>query len=60
MCDSYSGLSLLSTTYKIVTYYKERLETIAEEVTGEYRAGFRKGKNITYQMFTMKEISGKC
>jgi hypothetical protein len=40
--DSYWGICLRSITYKRVSYYKKKLEPIAEHVIGEHLAGFRK------------------
>jgi sorting nexin-29 len=55
------GISLLSTTCKIVTYIiRKRLEPIAEQVIREYQAGFRKGRSAMDHIFTMKQISEKC
>jgi hypothetical protein len=60
MCENYRGISLLSTTYKILTYIiQERLEPIAEQVIREYQAGFRKGRSTMDHIFTMKQISEK-
>jgi sorting nexin-29 len=61
MCDNYRGISLLPTTYKIVTYIiRKRLEPIAEQVIREYQAGFRKGRSTLDHIFTTKQISEKC
>jgi sorting nexin-29 len=61
MCENYRGISLLSATYKILTYIiRKRLEPIAEQVIWEYQAGFRKGRSTMDHIFTMKRISEKC
>jgi hypothetical protein len=59
ICDNYRGICLRPTTYKTVTYYKKRLEPIAEQVIGEYLAGFRKDRSTMGHVFTMKETSEK-
>jgi sorting nexin-29 len=60
MCDNYRGISLLSTTYKIVTYIiRKRLEPIVEQVIQEHQAEFQKGRSTLDHIFTTKQISGK-
>jgi hypothetical protein len=50
-----------SPTYKIVTYtVRKKLESIAEEVTWEYYAGFQEEGSTMDHIFPMKQISEKC
>jgi hypothetical protein len=46
-CKNYSGISLLTVTYKIFTnILSEYLKVYADEIIGEYQGGFRKGRSI--------------
>jgi hypothetical protein len=54
-CTNYIGIALLCTAYKIfTTILRNRIEPIAEEIIGEYQAGFRSGRSIMDQLFTVK------
>jgi hypothetical protein len=45
-CSNYRGLSLLSTTYKILSnILLSRLTTYAEEIIGEHQCGFRRNSD---------------
>lgn len=44
-CGNYRGISLLNTTYKVLSLtILERLKPFVEEIEGEYQAGFKRNK----------------
>jgi len=54
-CENYRRISLLNAVYKIFTsIIKERLEPYAEEILGEYQAGFRRGRSTNDQLFMVR------
>jgi hypothetical protein len=60
-CMNYREIVLLCTAYKIfTTILRNRIEPIAEEIIGEYQAGFRSGISTMDQLFTVKQTLGKC
>ena len=51
-CNNYRGISLLPTTYKILSnILLSRLIPYAEEIIGDHQCGFRRNKLITDHMF---------
>jgi hypothetical protein len=47
-CSNYQGISLLSTTYKILTnILLSRLTPYAEEIIGEHQCGFKRNRSTT-------------
>jgi len=51
-CSNYRGISLLPTTYKILSnILLSRLIPYAEEITGDHQCGFRRNKSITDRVF---------
>jgi sorting nexin-29 len=60
-CSNCSRLALLCAAYKVLTnIIRRRLEPNAENILGKYQGGFRAGRSITDQLFTVKEILEKC
>jgi hypothetical protein len=61
VCNNCRGISLLCVPYKLFTrILRDRLEPVAERITGEYEAGFRKGRSTIDQIFTLKQTLEKC
>lgn len=59
-CGNYRGISFLS-TYKIFTaVIRAKLESLTENILGEYQAGFRPGRSTMDQLYTVKMVSEKC
>jgi len=47
-CNEYRGISLFSTTYKILSnILRSRLIPYAEEIIGDYQCGFRRNRSNT-------------
>lgn len=60
VCENYRGISLLNTAYKIFTsIVKERLEPYAEEILGDYEAGFKRSRSTSDQLFVVRQIAEK-
>lgn len=56
MCSNYRGISLISTTYKILAnMVLERLKPIAEDNIGDYQCGFRRNRSTVDQIFTIRQ-----
>jgi len=54
---NYRRISLLNTTYKVfTTILRNKLEPLAENIIGEYQAGFRPGKSTTDQSCAVKQV----
>jgi len=54
-CNNYRGISLLPTTYKILSsILLSRLIPYAEEVTGGHQCGFRRNRSTTDHMFCIR------
>jgi len=59
-CNNYRGISLLSTTYKIVSnILLLRLIPYAEDVTGDHQRGFRRHRSTTNHIFCIRQILEK-
>lgn len=59
-CKNYRGISLLSTTYKILSkIILSRIEKYVASIVGEHQAGFMAGRSTTDQIFILKEIASK-
>jgi hypothetical protein len=60
-CENYRAITILCTAYKIlanVLYL--RLIPYIEEVIGDYQCGFCGGRSTVDQIFTIRQILGKC
>ena len=59
-CNNYRGISLLPTTYKILSsILLSRLTPYAEEVIGDHQCGFRRNRSTTYHIFCIRQILEK-
>jgi sorting nexin-29 len=51
-CGNYRGISLLSTSYKILSnIFFARLTPYADEIIGDHQCGFRHNRSMTHQIF---------
>jgi sorting nexin-29 len=56
-CSNYSGISLLSTTYKILSnIFLSRLTPHEEDITGVHQCGFRPNRSTTDHIFCIRQI----
>jgi len=59
-CNNYRGISLLPTTYKILSNsLLSRLILYAEEVIGDHQCGFRRNRSTTDHIFCIRQILEK-
>jgi hypothetical protein len=59
-CSNYRGISLLSTTYKILSnILLSRLTRYAEEIIGDLQCGFRRNRSTTDHIFCIRQILEK-
>jgi hypothetical protein len=59
-CSNYRGISLLSTSYKILSNIPlARLTPYADEITGDHQCGFRHNSSTTEQIFYILQILEK-
>ena len=59
-CNNYRGISLLPTTYKILSnILLSRLIPYAEEVIGDHQCGFRRNRSATDNIFCVRQILEK-
>ena len=59
-CNNYRGISLLPTTYKILSnILLSRLIPYAEEVFGDHQCEFRRNRSTTDHIFCMRQILEK-
>ena len=60
VCSNYRGISLLLTTYKILSnILLSRLTPYAEEITGDRQCGFRSNRSATDHIFCISETLEK-
>jgi hypothetical protein len=56
-CNNYRGISLLPTTYKILSnVLLAKLTPYAEEIIGDHQCGFRRNRSTTDHMFCIRQI----
>ena len=59
-CNNYRGISLLPTTYKILSnILLSRLIPYAEEIIGDHQCGFRRNRSTTDHIFCIRQILEK-
>jgi hypothetical protein len=59
-CSNYRGISLLSTSYKILSnILLSRLIPYADEIIGDHQCGFRRNRSTTVQIFYILQILEK-
>jgi hypothetical protein len=59
-CSNYRGISLLSTSYKILSnILLSRLIPYADEIIGDHQCGFRRNRSTTDQIFYIRQIPEK-
>jgi hypothetical protein len=57
-CNNYHGITLLSTSYKILSNLLSRLSPYMKEIIGNYQCGFRCNRSTTDQIFCICQILG--
>jgi hypothetical protein len=56
-CNNYRGISLLSTSYKILSnILHSRLVPYVDEIIGDHQCGFRRNGSTTDQIFCIRQI----
>jgi len=59
-CSNYRGISLLSTTYKILAnILLSRFTPYSEETIGDHQGGFQRNRSSTDHIFCIREIVKK-
>ena len=58
-CNNYRGISLLSTSYKILSNILLSRMTHANEIIGEYHYGFRRNRSTIGHIFRIRQILDK-
>jgi len=59
-CENYRGISLLNTTYKILSnILLIRINQYIKEIIGEYQAGFMIGRSTVDQIHIIKQLAEK-
>jgi hypothetical protein len=59
-CSNYQGISLLSTSYKILSnILPARLNTYADEIIGDHQCGFQRKRSMTDQILYIWQILEK-
>jgi len=59
-CSNYRGISLLPTTYKILSnILLSKLTLESEEITGDHQSGFRRKRSATDHIFCIRQILEK-
>jgi sorting nexin-29 len=60
-CNNYRGISLLSTSYKILSnIILSRLSPYIDEIIGDHQCGFRRNRSTTDQILCIRQIMEKC
>jgi hypothetical protein len=59
-CNNYRGISLLSTSYKIVSnILLSRLSPYIDEISEDHQCGFRRNRTTTEQILCIRQILEK-
>jgi len=59
-CNNYRGISLLPTTYKILSYILlSKLIPYAKEIIGDHQCGFRRDESTIDHIFCIRQILEK-
>lgn len=59
-CENHRGISLLNVAYKIFTsVLRAKIEPFAENILGEYQAGFRRGRSTVDQIHVVRQVGEK-
>jgi hypothetical protein len=59
-CSNYRGISLMSTTYEVLSnILLSRLTPYAEEIIWDYQCGFRRNRSTTDHIFCIRQILDK-
>jgi hypothetical protein len=59
-CNKYRGITLLSTTYKILSnILLQKLTPYAQEITGDHQCGFRRIRSTTDHIFYIRQVLEK-
>jgi hypothetical protein len=59
-CNNYRGISLLSTSYKILSnILLSRLGPYIDEIIGDHQCGFRRNRSTTDQIFCIRQVLEK-
>ena len=59
-CNNYRGISLLSTSYKILTnILVSRLTPYIDDIIGDHQCGFRRNRSTIDQLFSIRQILEK-
>jgi hypothetical protein len=58
-CNNYHGISLLSSSYKILANILSRLGPYIDEIIGDHQCGFRHNRSTTDQIFCIRHILEK-
>ena len=59
-CNNYRGISLLPTTYKILSnILLSRLIPYAKEIIGDHQCGFRRNRSTIHHIFCIRQILEK-
>jgi len=59
-CSNYRGISLLQTTYKILSNIPlSSLTPYTQEIIGDHQCGFRRIRSTTDRIFCIRQIFGK-
>ena len=60
LCNNYRGIALLNVAYKILSYcLLDRIKPWAEEILGDYQAGFRQNRSTIDQIFILRQLLQK-
>jgi hypothetical protein len=56
-CNNYRGISLLSTSFKMLSNVLSRLVPYIDEIIGDHQCGFRRNRSTTDQIFCIRHIT---